>query len=222
MNIRQIVKNHPFLYSIANRLLRLKTRLFGGGRIKNKGKGHLKKNIIGSYNVIEIGEGTIITGGSVYIRGNNNRLVIGSNCKIKKNCSFWMIGNNCSIILGNNVTMQHNNHFNVREDGRSIVIGSDCMLSNNIIVRTSDDHGIFDMETKQRLNPSKDVHIGNHVWIAPHSRIMKGADVGDGVVVGSNTMISKRVPENVLVVGMPAKIVKTNILWSKSVEKIII
>lgn len=101
----------------------------------------------------------------------------------------------------------------------SFTVGNGCMFSNNIIIRTSDAHTIYDLQTNERLNPAKDIIIGNHVWIAPNSRIMKGAVIEDGVVVGSNTMVTKHIPSNVLVVGMPARIVKENIGWSSHIYK---
>lgn len=212
----QKAKQNYILYSIANWVLRMKCLLMGGVKIENHGNGHFKKDVIGRNNIVKIGKGTMIHNSRIRIRGNNNKIVIGENCKIRSNCSFWIQGDNCSIKLGNNVTMQHANHFNAQENGRCITIGDNCMLSNNIIVRTSDAHGIFDMETKQRLNEAKDVTIGEHVWIAPNSRIMKGAVIEDGAVIGSNTMVSKHIPANSLAVGMPAKVVKENILWSSS------
>lgn len=92
------------------------------------------------------------------------------------------------------------------------------MFSNNIIIRTSDAHSIIDLNTGERLNPAKDVKIGNHVWIAPNSRIMKGSIIEDGSIIGSNTMVTKRIPSNVLAVGMPARIVRDNIKWSSSIQ----
>ena len=202
-------------HSIHSWMLRINSWIKGGIKTENYGNGHFKKDVIGRNNSLYIGMGTMINKKSkVLIRGNNNKIVIGNNCRIGKNCSLWIHGNNCSIVLGDHVTMQHNNHFNVYEDNRSITIGNDCMLSNNIIVRTSDDHGIFDLTTKKRINEAKDVRIGNHVWIAPNSRVYKGAIIEDGAVVGSNTLVTKSVPKNSLAVGMPARIVKENIEWS--------
>lgn len=210
------VKSNYTLYSLANWALRLKTQLKGGIKVVNHGNGSFKKDVIGRGNIVMIGKETMIHKSRIRIRGNNNKIIIGDCCKIRKNCSFWIQGNNCSIILGNNITMQHSNHFNAQEDGRSITIGNNCMFSNNIIVRTSDAHGIFDIDSKQRLNEAKDVTIGNHVWIAPNSRIMKGAVIEDGAVIGSNTMVSKHIPANCLAVGMPARVVKENIVWSST------
>lgn len=97
----------------------------------------------------------------------------------------------------------------------SIAVGEDCMFSNNIIVRTSDSHPIYDSTTNERLNPAASVQIGNHVWIAPSSVVMKGANIGDGVIVGSHTMVNKKVSANVLVVGMPMRVIKENVYWTR-------
>jgi acetyltransferase-like isoleucine patch superfamily enzyme len=62
---------------------------------------------------------------------------------------------------------------------------------------------------------AKDIHIMNHVWIAPKSVIMKGAVVGDGCVIGQYSLVNKQIPKNCLAVGMPAKVVKENIRWTR-------
>lgn len=89
------------------------------------------------------------------------------------------------------------------------------MFSNHIIVRTSDSHPIYDMATGNRINPAKDIYIGDHVWIAPDTKIMKGAVIGNGSIIGSNSMVSKEIPANSLAVGMPAKVVKQDIKWTR-------
>ena len=96
-----------------------------------------------------------------------------------------------------------------------IVIGEDCMISNHVIIRTSDSHPIYSLESKERINPAKDIHIGNHVWIAPGTEIMKGAEIGDGCIIVSQTMVTKTIPSSCLAVGRPARVVKNNVTWSR-------
>lgn len=90
----------------------------------------------------------------------------------------------------------------------SIVVGMDCMFSNNIIVRTSDSHPIYSMVDGKRINPASNVTIGNHVWVAPNVKVMKGVDIGSGTIIGSDTIVTKPIPEDVLAVGHPARVVK--------------
>ena len=70
------------------------------------------------------------------------------------------------------------------------------MLSNNIIIRTSDSHPIFNQTTGERINHAKDVIIGNNVWIAAHATIMKGVHIGDGSIVGFGSVVTIDVAEN--------------------------
>jgi len=88
------------------------------------------------------------------------------------------------------------------------------MFSNTIIVRTSDAHPIYNAEG-ERINMAKSVTIGSHVWVAPSSVIMKGAKIGDGSIVASHSMVNSEVPCNCLVAGMPSRVVKTDIHWTR-------
>lgn len=120
-----------------------------------------------------------------------------------------------TIFVGRSATFTNNVELNAKEDDLSIMLGEDCMLSNHIIIRTSDSHPIYDIAIHERLNPAKPVFIGNHVWIAPHSTIMKGATIRENVIIGSNSMVNKDIPAGSLAVGMPARVVKQNVQWTR-------
>lgn len=65
------------------------------------------------------------------------------------------------------------------------------------------------------MNPAKNVEIGKHVWIAPSSVIMKGASIGEGCIVGSHSMVNKKIQKFCLVVGTPAHVVKEDVYWTR-------
>jgi len=173
----------------------------------------LKKSIQGNNNVVEIKGSTLIEC-TVRIRGNGNHLLIEEGCTIGKGCSFWLEGNNNEIVIGKKTTMTHRCHFNAQEHDTKILVGEDCMLSNTIVVRTSDSHPIYNNEG-ERINQARDVIIGKHVWIAPSSVIMKGSVIGDGCIIGSHSMVNKQINAYSLAVGMPAKVVKENVTWTR-------
>lgn len=181
----------------------------------NSGYALLKKDIRGSENTIIIEEDCALHDVFIRIRGNNNRIVFDKDCKVGNNCSFWMEGNNIEIHVGKGTTFTHSVHFCAQEDNTKIIVGSDCMFSNNITVRTSDSHPIYDSHTNERINKAKDVYIGQHVWIAPNTKIMKGASIGDNSIIGSDSMVLKPIPSNVLAVGHPATVVKREIYWTR-------
>ena len=53
--------------------------------------------------------------------------------------------------------------------------------------------------------------IGDDCWIGQYSRICKGVTIGNGSVVAANSVVTKDVPENCIVAGNPARVVKNNI-----------
>ncbi len=204
-------KIHGFI-----RFIRIKMETFKSHtKIINHGYGRIEKDISGAENQVFIGDDTVLYNPLIHIVGSNNKLTIEKGCVIGKRCSFWLEGNGVQIMISEGTTMTRDVHICAQEDDSTILIGKDCMLSNNIIIRTSDSHPIYDKLTGSRINFSKNVIIGNHVWIAPNSKIMKGANIGDGCIVGSDTMVSKPVKENCLVVGMPSKVIKENIVWDR-------
>ncbi len=98
----------------------------------------------------------------------------------------------------------------------TVKIGNDCMFSYGVIVRTSDTHGIYSLKTKELLNPSKDVEIKDHVWLCAHSQVIKGGVVGANSVVGTMSIVNKAFDENnVVLAGVPAKVVKREIDWDR-------
>lgn len=102
-------------------------------------------------------------------------------------------------------------------ENANITIGADCMFSDNIKIWNSDGgHTILDKEGKC-INHSRDISIGNHVWIGMDSTISKGAVIKDGSIVGQKTLVTGKFKEsNVILAGVPAQIIKKNIYWKRN------
>jgi len=91
-----------------------------------------------------------------------------------------------------------------------IIIGHNVGISENVTFRDSDNHCIIG-STKPVTSP---IIIGDNVWIGINATILKGVTVGEGAVIAANSLVNKDVPPHVLVGGVPAKILKENILWN--------
>lgn len=191
----------------------LSTILFNG--IKINGIGCFTKDCIGRNNSVIVGNNSSIFKCQLHIRGNNNKIVIGENVILGPRCSLYIEGNNCLIMIGAKTTVTRDTQFCCQEDNQTIRIGEDCMFANTIVVRTSDSHPIYNNSTGQRINLPKSVLIGNHVWIAPNAKIMKGAIIGDGCIVASDSTVNKNFPPNTLIAGRPAKIIRKEISWTR-------
>ena len=169
----------------------------------------------GENNSIIIGDGFIAYSPKFVILGNNNIIRLGNNVILGPGVSFVIQGNNCHITVGCKTTMTHSVEILVQEDEMFIEIGENCMLSNTINIRTSDSHPIYSQDSNSRINPPKPVIIEDNVWVAPNTKIMKGSRIGFGSIIGTYTIVNKTIPCNCLAVGMPAKVVKEGVRWSR-------
>lgn len=147
------------------------------------------------------------------IYGDSHNIKIGKNC-ILKNTVIWFEDENCSLEIGDNTTIE-GAHIAVTEPNSKIAIGNDCMFSGNIDIRNGDSHSILDTNTNQRINYAKNIIIGNHVWLGNGVNVLKGVTIGDNTVIGIKSLVTNDIPSNSLAVGIPAKVVKTDITWDR-------
>lgn len=178
---------------------------------------HIKIDINGNDNSIEIYPECYINRLSITIKGHNHKVKIGKGCKINQGGSFRLVGIGGHIEIGNKTTIE-SAHIAVTEQDSKVIIGNDCMFASDIDIRTGDSHAIFDSTTKKRLNFAKDVLIGQHVWIAPHTIILKGVKLPDNSIVATGSVVVKGFGEEdggIIIAGNPAKIVKAGITWSR-------
>lgn len=158
-------------------------------------------------------QGSILSDVTIRMRGDNHQLIISENCHFKGG-SVWFANTGCQIQIGQNTTIE-SAHLAATEPNRKIIIGEDCMLAYGIEFRTGDSHSIIDNGTKKRTNWAKDIVVGNHVWIAAHSIILKGCSIGNNSVIGTNSVVTSNIPNNSIAVGIPAKVIKSNIDWRR-------
>ena len=92
---------------------------------------------------------------------------------------------------------------------KSITIGENAAIAGGVVIRDSDDHSIV----SHPYQMTKPVVIGNHVWIGENAMILKGVHIGDGSIVGAGSVVTKDVPPNSLVAGVPARVIRTGVAW---------
>lgn len=143
-------------------------------------------------------------------------LTIGDNCRLSGFVGLWWASN---VSIGDNTSM----------GGGDIVacllstlrIGKDVMLSVNEVIYAGDGHPLFfkqDGEYKLANNCVNDkIEIGDHVWIGYRCIILKGAKIGSGSIIGAGSTVNKKIPNNVIAVGSPAKPIKNNVAWTRDV-----
>ena len=185
--------------------------------IENYGYINIKKQIMHGYdNKLVVGHNSRLNNVKIVIKGSHNLIKIGNRCYIGPNSKLLLEGNNLKIEIGDGTRFTHDDELTCQEDNSTIIIGDRCLISHHVNIRTSDSHEIIDLSTQERINPPKSVYIGEHVWIAPDAKILKGVTIGKGSIIGSSSVVTKNVPDYCLSVGMPAKVVKENVTRRES------
>jgi len=169
--------------------------------------------IKGDGNEVFIGTGTRF-GGRISVIGANNRIEIGPSCNLFGSINFLCA--NANLLIGRDTTMVQGS-IQLHEPG-FIAIGDDCMISTQVYLSLSDIHPIYDLATGDRVNPAASVTVGRHVWLGLRSMILKGASISDGSIVAAGAIVSGAVPSNVIVAGIPARVVREGVEWRRDFE----
>ena len=111
-----------------------------------------------------------------------------------------------TFVLGENSYIES---FSVIGVNERIEIGKNVMIANSVSIRDTD-HNFDDLEIPMLFQgiKTKPVVIKDNVWIGHGVVITKGVTIHSGAVVGANAVVTKDVPKNTIVGGVPAKIIK--------------
>jgi acetyltransferase-like isoleucine patch superfamily enzyme len=166
------------------------------------------------------------TSGPVFF-GRNLELQIGEKGTIRFGRFTW-IGDGTKIRC----------HEGLVEIGDKTVMGQDCTISAYQRVRIGQecviadramfidfDHGVVEVERPIRAQGiyKRDVIVGSNVWIGYGACFLRGVAVGDNSIIGTYSVVTKDVPANAVVGGIPAKVIRMRetpkeLRWSDPVE----
>lgn len=167
----------------------------------------------GQDNEIAIGNFVRIKNSTVILHGSHNKICIKDYASLNQ-VEIYTENPHNEIIIGSNTNLCGATHLAAIE-GTKIAIGNDCLFSSDLHFRTGDSHSILNMQG-ERINPSKDIIIDDHVWIGTKVTCLKGVHVSKDSIVAATTTLCKdyNIP-NVIIAGVPGKIIKTDVTWDK-------
>ncbi|MEA2423267.1 MAG: hypothetical protein QOF55_2366 [Thermoleophilaceae bacterium] len=123
---------------------------------------------------------------------------LGHGTKIR--CHEGVVSIGAKTVMGQECTISAYQH---------VSIGRECVIADRVML-IEFDHGVVEVERPVRLQGiyKRDVRVGNNVWIGYGACILRGVTVGDNAVIGTNAVVTKDVPANAVVAGLPAKVIR--------------
>ena len=92
-------------------------------------------------------------------------------------------------------------------DEARVTIGDDCFIGPNVSIYTAC-HSTDPVERNTRREWAEPVTIGDNVWIGGSVTILPGVTIGSNVTIGAGSVVTKDIPDNVVAVGNPCKVIK--------------
>ena len=172
----------------------------------------------------------------IVFKGQRNTLVIEDGVKME-NCDIVFNGDDSLVFLRRsrhiyrlNASLNHNNVLFMGRDNymngvlhvilseqKHFFAGDEGLFSFDVWVRTADPHLIYDCDSMARLNPSRSVYLGDHVWVGQSALLLKGTQVDSGTILGAGAVLSgKKVPHNAVWAGNPAAEIRRGSFWERS------
>jgi acetyltransferase-like isoleucine patch superfamily enzyme len=123
---------------------------------------------------------------------------IGHGTKIRAHEGEVHIG--AKTVLGQECTISSFQH---------VSIGRECIVADRVML-IDFDHGVVEVERPVREQGiyKRDVRVGNNVWMGYGACVLRGVTIGDNAIVGTSTVVTKDVPDNAVVGGVPARVLR--------------
>ncbi len=90
-----------------------------------------------------------------------------------------------------------------------VSIGRECIVADRVML-IDFDHGVVEVDRPIRLQGiyKRDVRVGHNVWIGYGACLLRGVTVGDNSVIGTSAVVTRDVPANAVVGGVPARVIR--------------
>jgi acetyltransferase-like isoleucine patch superfamily enzyme len=123
---------------------------------------------------------------------------LGHGCKIRVHEGEVEIG--AKTVVGQECTISAFQH---------VSIGRECIIADRVML-IDFDHGASEVERTIRAQGiyKRDVRVGHNVWMGYGACVLRGVEIGDNAIVGTSAVVTRSVPDNAVVGGVPASIIR--------------
>lgn len=226
IKVFRLIKANPFFlpFVIFNKLICYIRSLYYSGKIDDGGGRIIITKPFLKFEIIKGKGAHVFIKGDLhvlpFVGGKKKTLIkMEDNSSLQINGDFT-IGDGVRFFLDKNASLEIGGKEKESGSGitsdslimvkKNIVIGKDFLCAWNVFISDSNWHSI------KGQHHQGDIIIGDHVWIANNSSVLKGSVIENNCIVASNTkVINKEYIENSMIAGIPSKVIKTDVVWSR-------
>lgn len=165
-------------------------------------------------NGAKLGKNVSFYGIPILDRRPLSKITIGNNCTFrsdsttnlanKKKCIIRTYNAKAIIEIGNKVGM----NGSVIAAANRITIGNDVLIGFNCYISDTDNHAIDPLLRHTGKAETAPILIEDNVWLGINVVVLKGVTIGKNSVIGANSLVLSNVPENVIAIGNPCRVIK--------------
>ena len=169
-------------------------------------------NFSGENNILYCDKNVCLNKSELNFSGRNSLIYLGIG-EHKVNISLWNDSVcHCGRFIYYNDTLKI-----LLSEHKHCFIGDSCIISSDVFIRNSDPHLIYSCDDGNRINPTKSVYIGDHVWLGQNVNILKGTQIDSGSIIGASSVVAgKIIPHNSIWAGSPTRQIKNGVFWDKT------
>lgn len=168
---------------------------------------------------VKLAPNAVLLGMPIISMVKGSTIEISANASLCSSSKYTALGVNHPVILrtlreGAKIVIGHDTGISGTTicAAVSVIIGNQCLIGANVIIVDTDFHSIEPQNRRHNSNPvditASAVFISDNVFIGVGSIILKGVKIGKNSVIGAGAVVTKDVPENVIVAGNPAVILR--------------
>jgi acetyltransferase-like isoleucine patch superfamily enzyme len=147
----------------------------------------------------------------IFIGGDDCRIFTGAMAHFVMHAMLW---EGTRLAIGDAATCNGARAILQRS---TLIIGSDCMLSDEILLQTSQQHTLVDLTSMSALNRLHETTIiGDHVWLGRRATVMPGVTIGRGAILAAGAVAARDIPECTVAAGVPAAVIRENVSWCRN------
>lgn len=160
---------------------------------------------------IDLGSDACIYGYVYFQAIRGSQLIIGKRLNLMQNSEI-LSHFNSKLILGDD-TRLHDGIFISSTQNSELIAGDFLRCNKDITMICGESHPVFDLRKPEKAGKPGHITLGKHIWLGRGVTILSNCEIGEGSMVGLQSRVTGTFPNNCMLFGDPASIIRKDFAW---------